>query len=309
MADSNTSCPACGSTSSNAYMKGVTDLFHGMNGIWNLQECTNCGLIYTTPRIPESRIGEYYPGDYAPYGEGVEASGYPITRFLKSVAILPYTLRFGQPGYFPRPFGNGRLLEVGCGAGRYLQKMSSLGWQCTGLDISMQAIDAAKKLNPATKFIVGAISDVEADERFDLIVMHHVLEHLYHPKQVIEVCFRLLQSGGKLVVNVPNINSMEARWFGRRWSGLDIPRHTLHFKEVVLERLLMEAGLMIEKKRPGMFSSSISESFIMCLPAEFRRKIIHSKLERILYLMLVPFSAISYFLGNRGTLEIVAVKN
>jgi 2-polyprenyl-3-methyl-5-hydroxy-6-metoxy-1,4-benzoquinol methylase len=290
------------------YLDGVTDLFHGMSGTWDLQECS-CGLIYTHPFIMESRIGEYYPDNYAANDAGSEASNHPITRFLKSVAILPYTLRFGQPGYFPQPFGNGRLLDVGCGAGRHIQQMSSLGWQCMGVDISTRAIENAKKLNPSATFVVGMIDNVEVGEKFDLISMHHVLEHVYDPRQVIERCFELLRPGGKLVVNVPNINSWEAKWFGRRWKGLDIPRHLLHFKESVLARLLSTAGFAIEKKRPGMFASSISESFIMCLPDGLRKKVINSRFNRIFYLMLVPIAALSYALGNRGTVEIVVVKN
>lgn len=308
MTEPNIRCPACQSTASEMFREGVTDLLHSMAGRWELRECTHCGLIYTTPFIPESRIGEYYPADYAPYGEISEASAHPVTRFLKSLAILPYTHRFGPPGYFPPPAGRGRLLEVGCGAGRYLQKMSSLGWWCMGLDVSGQAIDAARKLNPATEFMVGTLDDIEGGDKFDLIVMHHVLEHLHHPAQIMNACFGMLQSGGKLVVSVPNIASWEARWFGRRWIGLDIPRHLLHFRESVLVSHLSAAGFVIEKTRPGMFASSISESVIMCLPAWLRRKAIHSRIGRVFYLMMVPVASITYALGNRGTVEIVAVK-
>lgn len=307
--DANTRCPSCLSISSKIYIKGVTDLFYGMSGEWDLLECKNCGLIYLAPLIQESRIGGYYPENYTAYDAGREASAHPLTRFLKSAAILPYTLRFSQPGYSPLPFGNARMLDVGCGAGLRIREMSTLGWQCIGLDISMKAIESASGLNPTAGFAVGVIDDIDSSERFDLISMHHVLEHLYHPRQVIESCYRLLPPGGKLVVNVPNIASFEARLFGRKWKGLDIPRHLLHFKEPVLERFLLDAGFTIENKRTAMFASSISESFIMCLPAGLRSKLIHSRLGRLFYLTLVPLAAISYFLGNRGTLEIVAVRN
>jgi SAM-dependent methyltransferase len=291
------------------YLEGVTDLFHGESGIWNLQECTGCGLIYTSPQIPEDRVSEYYPDDYASYGAGGELSGSPAMQFLKSAAILPYTLRYGQPGYLPRPFGAGRLLEIGCGAGGYLKELSSLGWQCTGVDISAQAIANARMRNPNSKLIKGVIGDVGVGEKFDVIVMHHVLEHLYHPREVVATCFEMLHPGGKLAVSVPDMGSLEARFFGRRWKGLDIPRHVLHFKSAVLVRLLEETGFRIERIRPGMFASSLSESTIMCLPAELRRKMIHSSWEHILYRLLMPVAACSYLLGNRGTVEIVAVKN
>ena len=309
MADSNIACPACLSISSKIYIDGVTDLFHGMSGTWNLLECAGCGLIYVSPLIPENHISDYYPKDYSAFVAGNDVSVHPLSRSLRSLATLPYTLKFGQPGYFPSHFGNARLLDVGCGAGRYLQQMSSLGWQCTGLDISEAAIAAAKISNPEARFFVSTLGEVELGDKFDLIVMHHVLEHLYHPQKILDICNKLLLPGGKLVVSVPNIASWEARVFGRRWAGLDIPRHVLHFKELVLERLLLDAGFSIEKKRTGMFASSISESFIMCLPAMLRGRIIQSRLGRIFYLMLVPIACVSYFLGNRGTVEIVALKN
>ncbi len=176
------------------------------------------------------------------------------------------------------------------------------------MDVSTQAIETARKLSPAAKFIVGTINDAGAGGKFDLIVMHHVLEHLYHPRQAVDASYKLLQSGGALVVSVPNIGSSEASWFGRRWKGLDMPRHMLHFKEPVLDRLLVDAGFTIEKKRPGMFASSISESVIMCLPVGLRGRVINSRMARIIYLMLVPFAALSYVLGNCGTIEVVARK-
>ena len=309
MSEAIISCPFCGSVSSGIYLEGVTDLLHGTHGIWDIRECMSCGLLYTSPAIPEERMGEYYPAEYAAHVGGNEGYGHPFIRFLKVLAILPYTLRFGQPGYFPQPFGKAEMLDVGCGAGLHIRKMSSLGWRCMGVDISMQAIGNARRLNPDAKFVVGLLRDIDSGEKFDLISMHHVLEHLYHPRQVIADCYSLLRPGGKLVVNVPNVASFEAGLFGRRWIGLDIPRHMLHFKEAVLVRLLKEAGFEIETKRPGMFSSSISESLIMCLPAWLRNKVFHSRVARIVYILLVPVAAISYFLGNRGTVEIVALKN
>jgi len=301
-------CQACFSISSKMHVEGVTDLFHGIKGTWDLLECTDCGLVYIDPLIPESVIADYYPGDYAAY-VAVEGVSHPLARFLKALAILPYTLRFGQPGYFPPPFGNARMLDIGCGAGLFIREMSSLGWQGTGLDISAQAIEIAKRHNPEAKFIVGFFGEIEPDERFDLVTMHHILEHLHRPKKVIADCYRLLSPGGKFVVSVPNIASWEAKLFGRRWKGLDIPRHMVHFKEFVLLAMLEEAGFEIERKRTAMFASSIIESFIMCLPAALRRKLIHSRLGRIFYLLLLPLAAISYFLGNRGVVEIIAIKN
>ena len=300
-----TACPACHSAASRPYLRGVRDWYHGVEGEWDLIECVDCGLTYLSPFIAESHIAECYPKDYNPLDSG---RAHPLVRFLKALTILPYTLRFGQPGYSPRSFGQGDFLDIGCGAGLNIHEMSGLGWRCTGVDISAPAIEYARKNNPDAEFHVGLASDMAPDERFDLIAMHHVLEHLHRPRQALAACHGLLRPGGRLVVNVPNIGSLEARLFGRRWKGLDIPRHLLHFKEEVLERFLLEAGFSIESKRPGMFATSISESLIMCLPASLRYRMIHSRAGHFFYQLLLPLAALSYLFGNRGTVEIVAIK-
>lgn len=301
-------CPACGSSESSVYLAGVEDLFHGCTGSWDLCKCAHCGLVHLAPVIPESRLGDYYPASYTNYSAGSDKPARPLVRFVKSLLILPYTLRFGMHGYFPIPFGGSRLLDVGCGAGLYVRQMAALGWQCTGVDISATAIENARRLSPGAEFYVGLAGDLEPDDRFDLISMHHVLEHLHRPRQAIADCHRHLRPGGRLVVSLPNIASAEAKLFGRRWKGLDVPRHLQHFSEPVLERFLCEAGFVIESKRPGMFATSISESMIMCLPAGLRRRVIRSGAGHSVYQLLLPFAAFSYLLGNRGTLEIVAVK-
>lgn len=308
MADTDIACPACGSSASMTHLDGVTDLLHGIGGTWDLLECANCGLVYLAPPIPERRMGEYYPENYTAYGAGRDKPANQALRLLKAALMLPYTLRFGQPGYFPLPFGGGRMLDIGCGAGLHVSQMSALGWQCAGVDISEQAVENARRLNPGAEFFVGHADDLAPGERYDLISMHHVLEHVRDPGQAIAACFGLLRPGGRLAVNVPNIGSFEAKCFGRRWIGLDVPRHLLHFREPVLERFLREAGFAIKSKRPGMFASSISESFILCLPARLRRKLLHSRAGHFFYQLLLPFAALGYLLGNRGTLEIVAVK-
>lgn len=302
------SCPACGSNAAGVYLAGVADFEHGCEGNWDLLECEDCGLIRLAPFIEESRIGDYYPTNYAPYNAGGDRPARPLVSLVKSLLVLPYTLRYGQPGYFIAPFGRGRLLDVGCGSGLYVRQMSVLGWQCAGVDMSDIAVEEARKLNPDAEFHVGLAGDLEAGEQFDLVTMHHVLEHLPLPRQAIANCYRRLRSGGRLVISVPNIGSFESRCFGRRWKGLDVPRHLLHFREPVLGRLLSDAGFTIESKRSGLFASSISESFIMCLPAGLRRRVMRSWAGHLFYQLLLPFAAFSYLLGNRGTLEFVAVK-
>jgi 2-polyprenyl-3-methyl-5-hydroxy-6-metoxy-1,4-benzoquinol methylase len=301
-------CPNCGLLSSKVYISQVKDLVHGMAGTWNLLECTGCGLIFTDPMIPESIIGDYYPNDYSPYSGAGKTGRHPIFKFFQWLIKLPYTFRFGQPGYHPKPFGEGRLLEVGCGSGGEIQKMSAMGWKCTGVEISQLAVDQARRTCPSSEFIQGIIDDIKVQKQFDLIIMHHVLEHLHRPKDVINTCNKLLRKSGRLVISLPNIGSIEARFFGKKWMGLEIPRHLVHFRESVLENLLVESGFLVLSKRPEMFASSISESLLLYLPDSIRNKISQSFMIRYYNFLFVPLAALSYALGNRGIIEILAEK-
>ena len=108
------------------------------------------------------------------------------------------------------------------------------------------------------------------------------------------------------MISVPNIDSLEARLFGRAWRGLDIPRHAVSFRPKVIERLLHECGFGKVSIRPQMLASSISESIILLLPNG--RQLFGSRIARLLYLAMVLPASLSYMLGNAGAIEVTAHK-
>jgi SAM-dependent methyltransferase len=80
------------------------------------------------------------------------------------------------------------------------------------------------------------------EHRFDFVTMFHVLEHLPNPRLGLEYAGNLLQPGGTLIIQVPNMASIQARLFGRFWYGLDVPRHVINFTPKALGFLLHEMG-------------------------------------------------------------------
>jgi SAM-dependent methyltransferase len=144
---------------------------------------------------------------------------------------------------------------------------------------------------------------------FDLITAVHVVEHLPAPVSALRKINALLAPGGKLFVSLPNLDSAEARLFGRSWVGLDIPRHCVHVRESVFRSLLERTGFSVLSARPALFSSSVSESIVLMLPRAMRRRVVGSRAARYLYLLAAPFAVLSYVLGNRGVIEIVAERH
>ena len=219
--------------------------------------------------------------------------------------MAPYTLRFGDPDWSVAPQGSGRYLDVGCGAGELLKRMSVTGWKCTGIDISPTAVAAALQAVPSASIEVATLTTFEPESPFALISMQHVLEHLPDPAESVTRCRALLEPGGLLVVGVPNIESFEARVFGERWIGLDIPRHLSHFSPSTLSALVERSGFDVLRLRPAMFASSLSESLALALPGRAGRWLLGSRIGRLLYFASVFPASLSYLLGNAPVLEML----
>jgi SAM-dependent methyltransferase len=84
---------------------------------------------------------------------------------------------------------------------------------------------------------------------FRLVTMFHVLEHLYDPASYLEASFQLLKPGGRLVVQVPNVECWQFLLFGSGWNGLDVPRHLINFRARDLENLLKSCGFEVLRQK------------------------------------------------------------
>jgi SAM-dependent methyltransferase len=139
--------------------------------------------------------------------------------------------------------GVGRsLLDIGCGSGTFLHLAQRRGFLPHGMDVSDRAVAAAQEQYhlPVRQGDIG--SDAWRGCKFDIISMFHVLEHLPDPGQAVAYAGGLLKPGGILILQVPNAASVQARIFGARWYGFDVPRHLINFTPQALEKLLGDAG-------------------------------------------------------------------
>jgi len=86
--------------------------------------------------------------------------------------------------------------------------------------------------------------------------MSHVFEHLPNPASTLDEMRRILDTGGLVILKVPNIASLSARHFGPSWLGLDLPRHFYHFDPRTIARLLERHGFRIKGIRQDVGSWS-----------------------------------------------------
>lgn len=299
------SCTLCGSDDASVLIQACGDILLGVPGQWDVLLCSNCGATFTAPRPPESELLDYYPPQYHVYHPNAPVRGSIAGAAIRRIAMFPYTARYGDPDWRIPPFGSRRMLDVGCGTGAMLRRMAALGWRPFGIDLSPVAIEMARQTVPDATLELGTLTNFEPKERFALISVQHVLEHLPDPSQALNRCHELLEPGGQLLVSVPNIDSFEARLFGRKWVGLDIPRHLTHFSRSTLTRTLHQSGFEELHVRPALFASFLSESVSLVLPRGIGRRLLGSTMGRLLYFASVFPASLSYVFGNAPVLEVL----
>ena len=257
----------CGSPAAPLY-KSVPDLLVGSPGRWTVLRCSSrrVRLAHLSPR-PRDRCfrthtritsrmtraanpaGKWTPQPGASCRSSSMTLGYPFGSDFdrmycsddcmdchRSVASWPCA-NCSMCSHVP----HGRLLEVGCGNGRQLERLAHAGWKVEGLDFDERAAQTARRLGLEVK--VGDLASARyPDASFDAVILSHVIEHVPDPVALLVECRRILRSGGQLVLATPNSDSWGHRRFGRAWLGLDPPRHLLVFTPRALAEAAGRAG-------------------------------------------------------------------
>jgi 2-polyprenyl-3-methyl-5-hydroxy-6-metoxy-1,4-benzoquinol methylase len=237
-----TNCPLCDGPHW-SLLTEAPDLTPGGSGLWfAVVRCRDCGLCYTNPRPDAATIRQFYPPIYATH-----QAPHPARHSRRRGPTFPV-------------FGQGRLLDFGCGGGAFLGQMHRQGWRVTGVDICEEAVTRARG-ELGLPALAGTLPHPELPEAsFDAITMRQSLEHVHAPLEVLQAAHRLLAPGGRLFVAVPNIDSAAFRWCGPAWIGLDLPRHLTHFTPRTLRQMLEAAGFRAGAVRMVRHSSWLRKS-------------------------------------------------
>ena len=265
-------CILCGSPGKPLY-QGLEDRLFGAPGVWSVDACTNpeCGLLWLNPAPLKEDMGKAYKTYYThaqPYPQTTLINrvywavrdGYLQARFgyLRGVGPRGYRLlaplawlhpsgpvKLGADVlYLKAPTPGMRLLEIGCGDGRFLQRMQALGWNTQGIDPDPQAVEQARQRGLTVQ--CGELFEQNfPDQYFDAICMNHVIEHVYDPVGLLVECRRVLKAHGTVTLVTPNTDSLGHQRYGEDWRGLEPPRHLHLFSPGNLIRAVERAGLNV----------------------------------------------------------------
>jgi SAM-dependent methyltransferase len=138
--------------------------------------------------------------------------------------------------------GNGRCLEIGPGQGIELRALRWIGWNAEGLEIDPAGAAVAERVS-GCEVHIGAIIDAPfSPGTFELIYLHHVLEHVPDLLPSLERILQLLAPGGRAVMVYPNPNSLVCRLWGKFSPAWDAPRHFVLPAPRAIEELLRSIG-------------------------------------------------------------------
>jgi 2-polyprenyl-3-methyl-5-hydroxy-6-metoxy-1,4-benzoquinol methylase len=238
-----TRCNLCGGSDQEHYAS-LRDEACGTPGEFDYVRCLGCGLVFQNPRLPLEDVLTRYPADYVTNGMRINVPGRDWSgRFFEKMVLRGETQRVDEIAK-RHPIDQGtRMLDIGCGNATFLYAArQSRGADVTGVEVSEECCRYARE-RLGLELMGVPFEDAEFDAPFDVVTMWHYLEHEYDALAALARCRLLLNDGGLLVVQVPNVGSLGARVFGRKWNGWDAPRHMTLFSRKTLGAMLEKAGL------------------------------------------------------------------
>lgn len=299
------------------FLEGLEDRLGVAKGSFRYVQCRTCGLISLHP-IPDARtIATYYPAAFWRTHEKQRAPGM-LQRLEAWYRGRLLHADFRQISSLLTPGVS--HLDVGCATGDFIVLAQSHGTRSIGIEMGAEAarycveqrdLDVVQGDLPTHDF---------GDRQFDVITYNAVLEHVPNPLIHLRKCAELLAPEGKLcILGLPNIGSLGFRLSGRRWLGLDCPRHLYQFSRHSLERLLAKAGFRSESWNTR--SSRLNRSLLVgsMFPAlhrhafdQYERHTGHNPLGRKLVLfalfqMTVPVDWLASIAGMGESMNYIAV--
>ncbi len=245
-------------------------------------ECAKCETLQIA-EIPD--LAKYYPPEYyslAPADKGEVRRS--LKRRIASRLIGSYQIKkrglIGKrlanggswaamlyPKYlknFPGPLSlDSRILDHGTGSGRTLRILANFGFRSlTGTDAFIEH----DIVHPGGVTIRK--KDLrELDPAFDIIMLHHVFEHIAEPKETLLQIHRLLAGGGTAVIRIP-LKNYAWQKYGVNWVQLDPPRHLFIYTETTFRDMAASAGFDIVETRydSEAFQFFGSEQYLMDIP-------------------------------------------
>ena len=239
-------CYSCKSDQYSFFLKGEEDLT-GKEGEFQYVRCNNCEMVYQTPRIALDQIKEFYDGEYIAHRKkkdwGILTPLYEWTMNKhdrdKEKIVAKHVELNNQT----------EVLDVGCAVGTFLLHINKKH------HVKISGVDFKEGLDfpdfHKIEFYEGLFYEQKIKEnRYDAVTMWHFLEHCYDPNRSLQMAKKVLKKGGKLIVEVPRLDSFTFKLFGRKWPGVQAPQHTVLYDKKAFISMMKKNGFKVNTYLP-----------------------------------------------------------
>ncbi len=256
-------CLVCGSGAFTPVFHGSDRLYHTTTRQFAVVRCGECGLLRLDPQPPPEELGRYYPENY--WFAPDESAASRLEEAYRRLVLRDHVQFVAQA--LRSSTASGPLLDVGCGGGLFLGMMRERGFRVVGLDNSPDAARIAWRRQQVPAVVADTERAPLRPGSLAGLTMFHVMEHLYDPRAYLHAARELLAPDGRLIVQVPNAASWQARLLGPAWNGADVPRHLFDFRDRDLMKILEAAGFQVLRRKyfslrdnPAGLASSLAPS-------------------------------------------------
>ena len=214
-----------------------------------LVECPNCLLLYLYPRPSTSELDRIYPREYYAHHLKFDPKEKPslVEKLVQWRTSSEISKRLKQIQLDIPSNAEIKVLDVGCGTGRYLEAIKSFfpNSETHGVDFDKNALETTKTFGHHTH--LGRFEDIDLPKNyFDLIISIHVIEHVAQPDKFLENCQNLLKQKGTILIETPNTDYFGLNTFKKcHWGGYHTPRHWYLFRLETFENLASRMKLSV----------------------------------------------------------------
>lgn len=196
-----------------------------------LMHCTKCGHLQK--KIDQNwfnNMSNLYEKKYVFIGKHIAIKKNKV--FDRNELIVKLINKFLK---LPK---KGKLLDIGCGVGHFVGSFKQIKkkWDVYAHDLTRLNKNIVMK-HKIKKFFIGEVKNIK--EKFNLISLNHVVEHLTEPRSVLSHVNSILEDNGKLIIRLPNIKTVH--------NDLTVLDHCSHFTKESLENILNLSGFKIKK--------------------------------------------------------------
>ena len=200
------------------------------------------GYASTHPQPAADKLGSYYESAaYLSHNESQQSVVGPLYRMARK-----YMFRIKHKMFKKWLPANSSILDYGCGTGGFLEYTSSKAYASFGAETNTYARDQAIRKG------LTVVSSWEQlpQEKFNLISLWHVLEHVSDLDQCIQEIQKRLNTNDILLIAVPNLNAFDAIYYAEFWAAYDVPRHLWHFSQRGIKQLIEPCGFELIAQHP-----------------------------------------------------------